>query len=235
MRVTVFLKGCPLHCLWCHNPEGISFEPQENLRSGKVVGMTYAADELAARLSAYRDFFRLSGGGVTFSGGEATAQPAFLYEVTQRLRGIHKVLDTSGHCEPQIFRRLSHQMDVFYYDLKIADAQSHKKYTGKDNTWILENLAYLASKKRPYHIRIPLIPQITDTAENLTGIERILLALPSPPQSVDLLPYNKLAAGKYPMFAMAYPLAEWYTENCTEEIVSFAKRMKAKGFSVHQY
>lgn len=235
VRVTVFLKGCPLHCPWCHNPEGIAFGPQKNLRSGKLVGRQYTAEELAGKLAAYRDFFRLSGGGVTFSGGEATAQPAFLYEVAKRLQGIHKVLDTSGDCAPEVFQRLSRQMDLFYYDLKLADAKSHEKYTGRDNAWILENLAFLASQNRPYHIRVPLIPQITDTAENLAGIERILCALPFPPQAVDLLSYNKLAAGKYPMFAMEYPLAEWYTENCTAAIASFAKRMSAKGFLIHQY
>src|SRR5512135_1042485 len=98
IRTTVFLKGCPLACQWCHNPEGQSRQPQEMLSSGgrRIAGKEYTPDELAAILNRQADILREAEGGVTFSGGEPLMQAAFVSEVIDRFRGIHVLLDTCG-------------------------------------------------------------------------------------------------------------------------------------------
>lgn len=163
IRLTVFMKGCPLRCAWCHNPEGISPQPQLNRKTGCMVGKEYTVEELARRICKFRDVFDLSGGGVTFSGGEPTRQPEFVEACALRLNGIHKTLDTSGFCPSATFRRLLGVFDLVYYDLKLADTAAHQRFTGRSNLQILENLHILDESGVPYHIRIPLIPEITDT------------------------------------------------------------------------
>lgn len=103
IRLTVFMKGCPLRCAWCHNPEGISPQPQHNRKTGCMVGKEYTVEELTRRICKFRDVFDLSGGGVTFSGGEPTRQSEFVEACALRLNGIHKTLDTSGFVRPQLF------------------------------------------------------------------------------------------------------------------------------------
>ena len=234
-RVTVFMKGCPLRCRWCHNPEGLSFDIQKNMRTGQTVGKIYSSHELVEKISAFKPFFTASGGGVTFSGGEATAQEEFIYECCKKLSGIHKCLDTSGFCKPDSFEKLLSEFDLIYYDIKIADSKKHEEYTGQSNETILENLNILCKQKKIYNIRIPLIPNITDTEENLSGIEKLILNLNFPPKSIDLLPYNNLAAGKYEQYGMEYQLSTWFTKNNKKIIKAFESRMRNEGFNVNLY
>ncbi len=206
IRTTVFLKGCPLRCAWCHNPEGLAFEPQQNRLTGKTVGQPFSVDELVARLTQFKDIYDLSGGGVTFSGGEPTAQGEFICSVAERLEGIHRNLDTCGMCAPATFNSILKFFDLVYFDLKLAAPGEHTRFCGVTNEIILKNLESLAASQVPFHIRIPLIPGITDTLENLKGIHTILEALPRRPHQVDLLPYNVLAGGKYDSYGMSYSL-----------------------------
>ena len=133
IRLTVFMKGCPLRCAWCHNPEGISPQPQLNRKTGCMVGKEYTVEELARRICKFRDVFDLSGGGVTFSGDEPTRQSEFIEACALRLNGIHKTLDTSGFCPSATFRRLLGVFDLVYYDLKLADTAAHQRFTGRNN------------------------------------------------------------------------------------------------------
>jgi len=235
VRVTVFMKGCPLRCEWCHNPEGISFLPQKNLITEKIVGTEYTVEELVFILNKYRSFFSNSEGGVTFSGGEATAQGEFLYECCKSLKGVHRCLDTSGFCDIDLFKKILSEIDLVYFDLKLADSVLHKKYTGKSNDLILENLRTVCKLKKNYNIRIPLIPGITDTEENFKGVRNILLGLDFRPQSIDLLPYNSLAGAKYEQYGMKYPLKNGFTKNNMEHIKNFMNYMKYEDFRVDLY
>lgn len=225
IRTTLFFKGCPLRCLWCHNPEGLCFEPQLNKITGKKVGTVYTAQELADRVLKFKDAYDLSGGGVTFSGGEPTAQPDFLQELIALLPDIHKTLDTSGLCASDIFRKILPTVQLVYFDLKEADSLQHQTYTGQPNQLIIENLMFLAASTVPYHLRLPLIPQMTDTAEHFEKMEPLIRALPKKPESIDLLPYNKLAGGKYAAYGMTYPLENNPVENDWEAIKMFMHRM----------
>ena len=130
--------------------------------------------------------------GVTLSGGEPLFQPDFTKELLQALE-VHKAIETSGFAAPEVFRNIVRLCDFVMMDVKLADPAAHRHYTGADNAPILKNLRFLQSCGVPYLLRVPLIPGITDTPENLKGIAA--LAGDSP---VELLPYNKMAGAKYP-------------------------------------
>ncbi len=225
IRVTVFFKGCPLRCLWCHNPEGLSPDAQLNLKTNKMVGTAYSVAELVSKLSKFQEVFEISGGGVTFSGGEPTMQSGFIYEVASHLPNIHKNLDTSGFCSPDVFRKLISLFNLVYFDLKLVNDDEHEKYTGVSNKLILENLKILDESGIDYHIRIPLIPNITDTKENLDDIFNLILSLKNKPLRVDTLPYNILAGGKYEAYSMKYPLENSGTVNNLENIIEFKNNL----------
>lgn len=234
-RVTVFLKGCPLRCLWCHNPEGLEAAPQllhkKNLctKCGRclrscdhpeckpfgrcihacingaleVAGREYTVQELATKIRGYRDFFSVCGGGVTFSGGEPMFQAPFLAALCDALPDIHKAIQTSGFAPEDTYKRIVSGVDYVMQDIKIADPQMHKKYTGVSNEMILKNIAYLKGCGKPFVFRVPLIPNITDTEENLRAIADIAGDFP-----VELLRYNALAGAKYESVGKEYTLSD---------------------------
>ena len=197
IRVTVFLKGCPLRCSWCHNPEGMSPQPQI-LRSAageRVSGQAFTSTELAARLNSQAELLR-GEGGVTFSGGEPLAQAAFVAEVIDQLDDLHVVLDTSGYAEEPDFFAVASRADLVYFDVKLVDPEQHRRHTGASNERIHRNLRVLSGLGVPFVIRVPLIPGVTDTEANLSGIARLVAGMPGL-RRVDLLPYNRAAGAKY--------------------------------------
>ena len=223
LRTTVFLKGCPLSCIWCHNPEGLNPYPELSVKSTgclgckkcyqpcaheeckpfgrclhtcprdlvSVVGRYIEADELAKKILRGRDIFEETGGGVTVSGGEPLLQHEFLLELIAYL-DVHTLLETSGYAPHEVFKRTVSAFDTVYMDLKLADREAHKEYTGVYNDIILENLYFLQNSGIDHKIRVPLIPDITDTEENLRAIARL-----AKDSEVELLPYNSLAGAKY--------------------------------------
>ena len=235
IRTTVFLKGCPLRCSWCHNPEGQRAEPEivrspngcllcgrceaaanrtaagtvfteDSIRACprgllRVCGQTLDSHELCEQIRKNRRM--LQGGGVTFSGGEPLSQHAFLCAALAELQGdLHTAVQTSGYATADVFARVLELADYFLYDLKLADDATHQRYTGVSNRRILANFASLAASGKPFTVRIPLIPGVTDTTENLSAIARLLQD--SGVFSVELLPYNRMAGGKYKMLLRTY-------------------------------
>ena len=225
IRTTVFLKGCPLRCVWCHNPEGLS--PQKELylkRNGcigcgmcrvpcdhaecrevgrclhicpknlvSVAGVEWSSEALAQKLLTHKQFFDTMGGGITLSGGEPLLQADFCVELLTLLKGqVHTAIETSGYASPDTFRRVVELCDFVYMDIKLADAELHKKYTGVDNAVILENAEFLKKSGIPHVFRTPLIPDITDTEENLRAIKEIVGE-----SAWERLDYNPLAGAKY--------------------------------------
>jgi len=211
IRITVFFKGCPMACWWCHNPEGINPEieyyTKETNIDGKVIcknlqaGYWITISELMKEIEKERIFMEESGGGVTFSGGEPLLQYQFLIAALKecRQRSIHTCLDTSGITSEDIIREVALHTDLFYYDLKLMDDQEHLKYTGISNIQILRNLKILHDEKAQIIIRIPLIPGINDQDKQIGSIISFLLTLPGIKQ-VDILPYHYFARSKYIRF-----------------------------------
>lgn len=202
IRTTVFLKGCPLRCWWCHNPEsikGISKSDEDNCQgSVKSLVQSYTAENLLKIIKSDNIFYEESGGGVTFSGGEPLIQIDFLEEMLKvcKQEDIHTAIDTSGHAPTESFKRINLLTDIYLYDIKLFNDDLHKKYTGVSNKLIKKNIEYLSSVGAKVIIRIPLIPDITDSEENLSAISNYLFQFKNILR-IDLLPYNKLSEDKY--------------------------------------
>lgn len=205
IRTTVFMKGCPLSCSWCQNPEGKWSDPQviRGLGGERVAGEWYTAAELAGRLNEQAHILKSNEGGVTFSGGEPLAQSEFVAETIDYLDGIHVLLDTSGYGDEEDFRRLVQRSDLVFFDLKLIDREAHRRYTGCTNDVILHNLHVLSEMAIPFVARVPLVPGVTDTNENLCAIAETLRGLRGLLR-VDLLPYNRAAGGKYHAAGMEF-------------------------------
>lgn len=211
IRTTVFFKGCPLRCWWCHNPESHKILPEKfdgcNLRRGfdqsftmnkDEVGKEISADELMIEIVKDRLFFEESGGGVTFSGGEPLMQSEFLTVLLKECKslGIHSAVDTSGFTSEDILNQVAPNVDLFLFDLKLMNDDVHQKYTGVSNQIILKNLIELDQLGKKIIVRIPIVPEITDTNENLFAIRGFISYL-SNVIEVDLLPYHRAGEGKY--------------------------------------
>ena len=205
IRTTVFLKGCPMSCMWCHNPEGQARQPQviRGLAGERIAGKEYTAIELAALLNQQVYILRANEGGITFSGGEPLLQAAFVVEVIDLLDDVHILMDTSGYGQEQDFRLLVDRSDLVFFDLKLIDSPLHQHYTGCDNDLILRNLHLLNELGKPFVVRVPLVPGVTDTNQNLAGIVQTLRRF-SGLLRVDLLPYNKAAGSKYRYAGMEF-------------------------------
>lgn len=206
IRKTVFLKGCPLRCAWCHNPEGLSAEPQimHGHDGDELCGKLMSSDELAGLILRDRDFFRMNAGGVTFTGGEPTRQADFLMEVLSQLRGkVHTAIETSGFCREDVFREVLESTDYVIYDIKAVDDDVHRKYTGVGNSLILRNFKTLSDSGKPFVARIPLIPGVNDSLESMMAVRDLVEEAPGL-ERVELLRYHKTAGAKYHMVDMAY-------------------------------
>ena len=152
-------------------------------------------------------FYEQSGGGVTFSGGEPLSQPEFLIELLSacRVYGLHTALDTSGYASWDILNQVRDDIDLFLYDIKLVDEQQHLHYTGVSNDLILRNLERLSQEGHRIVIRVPVIPGITDSLENIAAIGAFASGLPGM-QRIDLLPYHSITEGKYTRLDKKYPL-----------------------------
>lgn len=259
VRQTVFLKGCPLRCQWCHNPEGLEARPQllfsrsSCIRCGKcmevcplapdrremtagkqdggetpgaffpgpsctacgacvsvcpmglrqISGRIMTSAQLVEAIRENSDYYAALEGGVTFSGGEPLMQGAFLLEVLEGIPDLHTAIETSAYASPDLFRQVLKSLSFVMMDVKLMDAGLHKHYTGVDNAVILENLRMLCRGDKPFVVRIPLIPGVNDTRENLEATASFLAGAASLLR-VEILPYHKTAGAKYGMLGMEY-------------------------------
>jgi len=242
IRTTLFFKGCPLRCRWCHNPEsrgpgcdtiqrrtpmdGVEFKEQI------VIGKTVSVDEAMADLRRDRIFYEESGGGVTFSGGEPYQQPEFLHALAQacRAEGLHTAVDTSGFAGEPVFTTLADDFDLFLYDLKILDEQRHIRDTGVTNDAILKNLISLDRKKKNVIIRFPVIPSYTDDAENIAALSGFLAGL-THIRRIDLLPFHRHASHKYRDLNIENTLSPIPSPE-PGTVDAIAGRLRKEGFSV---
>ena len=226
IRTTVFLKGCPLRCWWCQNPESvreisetfqvksISASYNNQCEEDAIFGKPYSVEELMDELIRDRVFYYESAGGITFSGGEPLVQYKFVSECLKecKLSGLQTAIDTSGHVPFEAFENVYDNTDIFLYDLKLFDKDEHKKFTDVSNELILNNLRELTDLGDKVVIRIPLIPEITDTQKNLSDSAAFISTLKNVRQ-VDLLPYNKISESKYKRFKKHSLIGELLTQS----------------------
>lgn len=232
IRTSVFMKGCPLRCVWCHNPEGLTSKPQLMYKYSRcrncglcrnqcdhesckpfgrcvhicpeqcleIVGREVEASVLAEEMKKTAKVLGDSFGGFTFTGGEPFAQPDFLLSVIGELSEYHLCIETSGYTDPEFFRMVIERLDYVIMDIKLADDDLHRKFTGVSNEKILNNLKALRQSGKPCCIRTPLIPGITDTKDNLDKIKSLVGQMQH-----ECLPYNPVGEAKYKMLGLSYP------------------------------
>lgn len=209
IRTTVFLKGCPLSCWWCHNPESQSLKPVtvdverklngKSIMAKKTYGEKVGIEDLMEKILRDKLFFEESGGGVTFSGGEPLMQIEAL-EVLLKLckeRGLHTTVDTCGYAKKEHFERIIEYTDLFLYDLKNMDAELHREHTGVDNGLILSNAGYLLEKGARVIFRIPVIPGINTSEDELSRLVSFVDEQKDKLEELHLLPYHRIAGNKY--------------------------------------
>lgn len=216
IRTTVFFKGCPLRCRWCHNPEsqesGVGrISVRRNLdgksfESELAVGSWQLAEEVMKEIDKDAMFYEDSGGGVTFSGGEPLMQPEALLELLLvcQEKKYHTAIDTCGHCEPSVLNRVMDLADLWLFDLKIMDDSKHIEYTGVSNELALKNLETLALAGKSIIIRFPFIPGITDGEDNIEAISKLMKK--SGLKKIEILPYHSIARDKYRRLGKDYLL-----------------------------
>lgn len=207
VRTTVFFKGCPLRCAWCHNPEGQSFEIETMARKdgGKTVcGRDWTARDLADELLRNADIMAQSGGGVTFSGGEPLAQAEFLHELIPLLKGkgVHIAIETSGYVPFETYKSTVSQVDFAYQDVKCLDPVAFRRWTGGDLDVVMANIEWLRGSGVPFAFRVPCVPGIGDPEGG-----RAAFAAFAGGAKIEFLPYNRAAGAKYPMLGRAYPMS----------------------------
>lgn len=205
----------------------------------RLVGTEYGVDDLADRLRRDKVFYKSSGGGVTFSGGEPTLHMAFAGELSHLLKqeGIEVLLETSGFFSWDRFSaELLPNLSTVYFDLKLADPELHRRYTGQDNARIVSNLEKLAELARSYEgkekegfellVRVPLVPEITAQDENLEALAALVSRLGL--SRVALLPYNPLWVSKRRAlgFELSYTCERWMSP---EEIGSCRRPFERAG------
>jgi len=163
-----------------------------------VCGKEYTVDEVMREILKDKVFYENSGGGVTFSGGECMLQIDFLEAILKECKnnGVHTAVDTAGHVPYERFERILPYTDLFLYDIKCFDSEKHKQYTGVGNELILENLKRLLATDKSVWIRIPIIPTVNDTEEEIRSIRSFLLSCGTP-EKVELLPYHAMGEHKY--------------------------------------
>lgn len=227
VRTTVFFKGCPLRCAWCHNPETQSYQKEllfyikkcikcgicgacdretcivcgrcaKNCPTGarEIVGKEYTPMEVYEQILKDIAFYG-ENGGVTFSGGECMMQIEPLSEVLKMCKenGIHTAVDTAGYVPFENFKKIIPFTDLFLYDIKCFDTPKHKEYTGVDNEQILSNLKKLFKIGTTVWIRIPIIPSVNDSVEEMQKIKDFLDVCGST-EKVELLPYHPMGESK---------------------------------------
>ncbi|MCL2417513.1 MAG: glycyl-radical enzyme activating protein [Bacteroidales bacterium] len=210
IRTTVFFKGCPLTCVWCHNPESILPQPEtinkqiefdgKTIDRKEIIGRFYTKDELIQEILKDKLFYEESKGGVTFSGGEPLMQDAFLEEtmLACRANGIHTTLDTSGYANETVFRKIASLADLILFDIKEIDETQHFHTTGVSNKIILHNLQWLATAGIQTILRVPAIPGYTFNEAYTKTLKKFLQSIKSDTVcEINILPYHAAATHKY--------------------------------------
>jgi pyruvate formate lyase activating enzyme len=207
IQTVVFLKGCPLRCLWCSTPESQKMEPEAF--GSKSYGRIIDSDDLMVEIMKDSIFFFHSRGGVTVSGGEPLMQPDFVREILMKSHasGIPTTMETSMYGSPETVSSLIEHLDLLYMDIKHLDSDRHREITGVSNERILSNIKLAASAEKGPKIvvRMPVIPTINDNDENMRALGRFCSGLKKLDR-IELLPYHRLGITSYETMGLEYAL-----------------------------
>ncbi|SKC72460.1 pyruvate formate-lyase-activating protein [Krasilnikoviella flava] len=201
-RLTVFLSGCPLRCLYCHNPDTLA------MKDGEPV----LAEDLLARVARYRGIFDATGGGLTLSGGEVLMQPAFAARVLRGAKelGVHTTLDTSGFLGANATDAMLDDTGLVLLDIKAGDEETYRRVTGRSLAPTLRFGRRLAERGVKVWVRFVLVPGLTDDSANVAAVARhaadIEAVRPGTVERVEVLPFHQMARDKWAGLGRAYEL-----------------------------
>lgn len=222
-RLTIFFSGCPLRCLYCHNPDTML------ARDGQDVEL----DALLARIKRYRTVFKASGGGITLSGGEVLQQPQFaarLLHETKRM-GIHTTIDTSGFLGRNVTDEMLEDIDLVLLDVKSGNEETYNKVTGRTLAPTVEFGDRLAANGTEIWGRFVLVPGLTDAYENVEQVADIM-ARWSSLSRVEVLPFHQMGADKWEALGRTYELAD--TKPPSLELLERARnQFRSRGLTVY--
>ncbi len=223
-RLTVFLSGCPLRCLYCHNPDTME------MRRGTDV----SSDEILARVKRYRGVMKATGGGLTISGGEPLMQPAF---VRRLLRGakamdVHTAIDTSGNLGVHCTDEMLDDIDLVLLDVKSGDPETYRKVTGRELEPTLQFGRRLAAHgDTEVWVRFVLVPGLTDADDNVDAVADYVASLGECVTRVEVLPFHQMGRDKWAELGLTYELAD--TQPPTPELVERVRgQFRARGLRV---
>lgn len=256
IRTIVFLKGCPLRCAWCHNPETnrackevayyrdkcigcaacIRSCPHRAIRpdgtvdlerctvcgicaevcctqARTIIGEERTASELVEQLSRDLVFYQISGGGLTLSGGEPSAQPEFARALAEQIheKGIGTAIETCGFCKWELLEPIIRACDIILYDIKHMDSTLHEKWTGVPNQLILDNARRIGEMGKQMIIRIPLIPGVNHDDENLAATGDFAKEIHA--AEIHILPFHQLGKGKWHAMERDYSMEDLQEPN----------------------
>lgn len=197
-RMTTFLAGCPLRCLYCHNPDTMNANR----------GLPVRADDLLARIRRYRGVFRASGGGITLSGGEVLAQPAFARRVLRGAKelGVHTAIDTSGFLGGNADDAMLADVDLVLLDVKAGDEDTYRRVTGRALAPTLAFGRRLAAAGIETWVRYVLVPGLTDDPSTISPVADYAASLGTVSR-VEVLPFHQLGRDKWAELGLDYALA----------------------------
>jgi len=198
IRFVVFLQGCPLKCIYCHNRDTWDI-------SG---GTLYTSEQIIEKLKNYISYIKFSGGGITVTGGEPTLQAEFVTDIFKKCKvlGVHTALDTSGFADIPKVEELLKFTDLVLLDIKQASDEKHKEITGVSNKKIREFAMYLSQKNIPVWIRYVLVPGFTDSDEDLNAAASFIKSMRNV-EKVEVLPYHSMGAYKWEALGEKYKLS----------------------------
>lgn len=200
IRTIVFLKGCPLRCKWCCNPEGQHYNVEKMTLGGKekIVGQDVTVGEIIDIIERDRIYYRRSGGGLTLSGGESLTQPDFAVALlkTAKERGINTAMESTGFADFSVISRYLPYLDLYLMDIKHMNSAKHKEFTSQPNELILENAKKITDAGARLIVRTPVIPTFNATKEEIGEIAKFASSLKGVTQ-MHILPYHRIGTDKY--------------------------------------
>ena len=200
IRTIVFLKGCPLRCKWCCNPEGQHYNVEKMTLGGKekIVGQDVTVGEIIDIVERDRIYYRRSGGGLTLSGGESLTQPDFAVALLRaaKERGINTAMESTGFADFSVISRYLPYLDLYLMDIKHMNSAKHKEFTSQPNELILENARKITDAGTRLIVRTPVIPTFNATKEEIGEIAKFASSLKGVTQ-MHILPYHRIGTDKY--------------------------------------
>ncbi len=214
IRFVVFTQGCPLRCLYCHNPDC------QDSSGGRDITVTEILEEVVK----YRSYMEFSQGGVTVTGGEPLMQPEFVREIFRQCQalGIHTALDTSGYIPVEVAKPVLENTDLVLLDIKSYQPETYRAVTCVSVEPTLTFARYLEAINKPTWIRFVLVPELTNQMENMEGLAQFLSGFRNV-ERLEILPFHKM--GEYKWEALGYDYQLKDTPEPTDEQIQVAREI----------